>query len=54
MLACYINGSDEESLTKLYNSKQFEIEEIIEFVFEQDKLNLDGEIWLTAKEVNAY
>jgi hypothetical protein len=54
MLACYINGSDEESLTKLYNSKQFEIEEIIEFVFEQDKLNLDGEIWLTANEVSAY
>jgi hypothetical protein len=54
MLVCYISGSDKESLTILYNTKQFEIEEIIEGEFEQDKVNVDGEIWLTAEEVNAY
>jgi hypothetical protein len=54
ILACYICGPDEESLTSLYKSKQFEIEELIEREFNQDKLNCDGEIWLTAKEVYAY
>lgn len=54
MLICYISGSDTESLTRLYNSKQFEIEEMIELALEQDKVNVDGEIWLTAKEVCAY
>jgi hypothetical protein len=54
MFTCYICGSDKESLTKLYNTKQFEIEEIIERELEQEKLNSDGEIWLTVEEVNAY
>ena len=54
ILACYISGSDKEGLMTLYNSKQFEIEEIIEFALEQDKENIDGEIWLTAKEVGAF
>jgi hypothetical protein len=54
ILACYICGSDKEGLSKLYNTKQFEIEDIIERELEQDKLNIDGEIWLTAKEVYAY
>jgi len=54
MLACYINGLDKESLIKLYKTKQFDIEEIIEREIEQDKVNLDGEIWLTAKEECGY
>ena len=54
MLVCYIYGSDVESLTTLYNTKQFEIEEIIERKFDQDKVNEDGEIWLTAEEVYSY
>lgn len=54
MLACYIGGANRDSLIKLYNTKQFEIEEIIEREFEQDNLNLDGELWLTVEEVNAY
>ena len=54
MLACYIKGSNKEALTSLYNSKQFEIEEIIELELKQGKLNSDGEIWLTAEEVFAY
>tara|TARA_B110000881_G_C18516637_1_gene485245 strand:+ start:168 stop:419 length:252 start_codon:yes stop_codon:yes gene_type:complete len=54
MLACYIKGSNKEALTSLYNSKQFEIEEIIELELKEGKLNSDGEIWLTAEEVFAY
>jgi len=54
MLACYIYGSNKEVLISLYNTKQFEIEEIIEIELEQGKLNSDGEIWLTAEEVFAY
>jgi hypothetical protein len=54
MFVCYIGGSNKESLINLYNTKQFEIEELIEREFEQDNLNLDGEIWLTVEEVNAY
>ena len=54
MLACYICGLSKEGLTTLYKTKQFEIEEIIELKLEQDKLNSDGEIWLTAEEVSAY
>ena len=54
MLACYIKGFNKEALTSLYNSKQFEIEEIIELELEQGKCNSDGEIWLTAEEVFAY
>jgi hypothetical protein len=54
MLACYICGLSKEGLTALYNTKQFEIEEIIEHKLEQDQLNSDGEIWLTADEVSAY
>ena len=54
MLACYVSGSDKEGLTTLYNTKQFEIEEMIERELEQGKLNVDGEILLTAKEVYAY
>jgi hypothetical protein len=54
ILACYISGSDKETLTTLYSSKQFEIEEIIEMVLEQDKENVDGEIWLTAEDVSKY
>tara|TARA_R110000868_G_scaffold410292_2_gene697894 strand:- start:314 stop:565 length:252 start_codon:yes stop_codon:yes gene_type:complete len=54
MLVCYIGGSDKESLNKLYNTKQFEIEELIEHELEQDKFNADGEIWLTAAEVDGY
>jgi hypothetical protein len=54
MLACYICGLSEEGLTALYNTKQFEIEEIIELKLEQGNLNSDGEIWLTAEEVSAY
>jgi hypothetical protein len=54
MLACYIHGLDKEGLTTLYNTKQFEIEELIEEKLVQDKINLDGEIWLTAQEVYVY
>jgi Zn-dependent alcohol dehydrogenase len=54
MLGCYISGSDVESLITLYNTKQFEIEEIIERKFDQDKVNEDGEIWLTVEEVYSY
>ncbi|GAC17113.1 hypothetical protein [Paraglaciecola arctica] len=54
MLVCYIGGSDKESLIKLYNTKQFEIEEIIEKNLKQDKFNSDGELWLTAAAVYAY
>lgn len=54
MLACYISGADKESLIMLYNAKQFELEELIERDLERDQVNSDGEIWLTAKEVDAY
>ena len=54
MLACYICGLDKEGLISLYNTKQFEIEEIIERELEQGKLNSDGEIWLTVEDVCAY
>ncbi|WP_339723980.1 hypothetical protein [uncultured Paraglaciecola sp.] len=54
IFACYISGSDKENLDNLYKIKQFEIEEIIQRELEQDKLNSDGELWLTATEVNAY
>jgi hypothetical protein len=54
MLACYICGLNKEGLTSLYNTKQFEIEEIIEHKLLHGQLNLDGEIWLTAEEVSAY
>jgi hypothetical protein len=54
MLACYIYGSSEEGLTLLYDTKQFEIEEIIELKLEQGQLNSDGEIWLTAEEISKY
>jgi len=54
MLACYICGANNESLTLLYNTKQFEIEEMIERELDQQKLNSDGEIWLTAEEVYAF
>jgi hypothetical protein len=54
MLACYVYGLDKEGLMSLYNTKQFEIEEIIERELEQGKLNSDGEIWLTAEDVCAF
>jgi hypothetical protein len=54
MLACYIGGSDKQSLIELYNAKQFEIEEIIEENLKLDKFNSDGELWLTAELVYAY
>lgn len=54
MLICYIYGLGKEELTILYNNKQFEIEEIIERELKQDKLNSDGEIWLTAEGINAF
>ncbi|MFT5841168.1 MAG: hypothetical protein ACI9UT_003682 [Flavobacteriales bacterium] len=54
ILICYIYGLDKEELTELYNNKQFEIEEIIERELEQDKLNSDGEIWLTAEDVYGF
>ncbi|MFT6345282.1 MAG: hypothetical protein ACJAWQ_002365 [Paraglaciecola sp.] len=54
MLACYINGLSKEKLTDMYKNKQFEIEDIIEQELEQDKLNSDGEIWLSARYVYAY
>ena len=54
ILACYVCGLDREGLTNLYNSKQFEIEDMIEQKLEQDKINSDGEIWLTAEDVNKF
>ncbi len=54
MLACYINGLSKEELTNMYKNKQFEIEDIIEQELEQDQLNSDGELWLTAEYVYAY
>jgi len=54
MLACYIGGSDKESLITLYNTKQFEIEEIIEENLKLEKFNSDGELWLTVEEVSVY
>jgi hypothetical protein len=54
ILACYIGGLDKESLITVYNTKQFEIEEIIEENLKLDKFNSDGELWLTAEEVYAY
>jgi hypothetical protein len=51
MLACYVCGLDKEGLMSLYNTKQFEIEEIIERELEQGKVNSGGEIWFTAKDV---
>lgn len=54
MLACYIGGSDKDSLITLYNTKQFAIEEIIEENLKLEKFNVDDELWLTVQEVNAY
>lgn len=54
MLACYICGLDKESLITLYKTKQFELEEIIVRELEQDKVNTNGEVWLTANEICAY
>lgn len=54
MLVCYIGGLDKDSLIKLYYAKQFEIEELIEREVEQDNLNADDELWLTAEQVNGY
>ena len=54
ILTCYICGLNKEGLTSLYNTKQFEIEEIIERELEQGKLNSDGEIWLTAEYICAF
>ena len=54
MLACYVGGADKESLIKLYNTKQFEMEELIEQAFKLDKFNSNGEIWLTAEEIDTY
>jgi hypothetical protein len=54
MLVCYIGGLDKESLIKLYNTKQFEIEELIESKLAEDQLNSDGDLWLTVEQVNAY
>jgi hypothetical protein len=54
MLACYIDGLSKEELTNMYKNKQFEIEDIIEQELEYDKLNSDGEIWITAMYVYAY
>jgi hypothetical protein len=54
MLACYICGLDKEGLTSLYNTKQFEIEEIIERELEQGILNSDGELWLPAEYICAF
>ena len=54
MLVCYIYGSDKKALMSLYKNKQFEIEEMIEQQLELDRLNSDGEIWLTVDEVYAY
>jgi hypothetical protein len=54
MLACYINGLSKEKLIDMYKNKQFEIEDIIEQELEQDKLNSDGEIWLSARHVYAF
>jgi hypothetical protein len=54
MLACYICGLDKEGLITLYNTKQFEIEEMIERELEEGNLNSDGEIWFTAEDVNVF
>jgi hypothetical protein len=54
MMACYICGLNKEGLISLYNTKKFEIEEIIERELEQGTVNSDGEIWLTAKYVCAF
>jgi hypothetical protein len=54
MLFCYIAGEDQQDLSSLYKTKQFEIEELIEDKITQDKLNEEGEIWLTTEEVTSY
>ncbi|MEP1448328.1 MAG: hypothetical protein ABJK37_19660 [Paraglaciecola sp.] len=54
MLICYIVGSGKPDLIRLYETKQFELEELIEYQLQQDKLNSDGELWLTATEVYGY
>lgn len=54
MLLCYISGEDQQILSSLYKSKQFEIEELIELSIAQDKVNAEGEVWLTTDQVASF
>jgi len=54
VLPCYIGGKDQQVLSSLYKSKQFEIEELIEVSITQDKVNAEGEVWLTVDQVESF
>ena len=51
ILPCYLYGEQEQALIELYQSHQFDIEDIIESMVEKSETNIDGEIWLSAATV---
>jgi hypothetical protein len=51
ILLCYIYGIEKQALITLYQSRQFDIEEVIELMVERSEVNIDGEIWLTAEQI---
>jgi hypothetical protein len=46
LITCYINGADKKTLLNLYTSHQFDIEELLESLIEDDEMDDEGKMYL--------
>lgn len=52
LIACYISGDTQLELEKLYIEHQFEIEEQLESLIEDECFDADGDIHLNCQDIN--
>tara|TARA_R110000868_G_scaffold245646_2_gene502260 strand:+ start:1956 stop:2201 length:246 start_codon:yes stop_codon:yes gene_type:complete len=51
LINCYINGADEETLLSIYASQQFDIEELLEKLIDDECFDSSGDIHLNAEQL---
>ena len=52
LIACYISGAGQQQLLELYAERQFDIEELLEALIEDECFDADGDIHLSVQQLS--
>ena len=52
LIACYMSGADQQGLLELYAERQFDIEELLEALIEDECFDADGDIHLSVQQLS--
>lgn len=52
LIACYISGAGQQQLLKLYAERQFDIEELLETLIDEESFDANGDIHLNYEQIN--